>query len=109
MWVLLIIMIGIAALIALFSFDLSWNNVVVKERNDLVFENKNKEYGAFMIRRDYNQVLILSLCIAIGFAAVATVGPMLLSRVKEEVKIESDKVVAMQAPPPTNPDQPPPP
>ena len=77
--VLLIVIILLAALIGLFAFDLGWNNVVVQERNDLVFEERNKKYGAFVIRQEYSRILILALACAVGFATVVTVVPMELA------------------------------
>lgn len=37
----------------------SWQMVTSKERNETVFENRNKEYGAYKIRRDYDKRIIL--------------------------------------------------
>lgn len=42
----------------------SWQMVTSKERNETVFENRNKEYGAYKIRRDYDKRLLL---IFLGF------------------------------------------
>jgi hypothetical protein len=103
--VLFISIFVLAAIIAVFAFDLGWNNAVVKERNDLVFEGKNQAYGAFMIRRDYSKVLLISLACALGFA-VLTVIPVFLIPSTEDVKIDKDVAVVMTPPPPTNPDQP---
>ncbi|MDR0801328.1 energy transducer TonB [Fluviicola sp.] len=44
----------------------SWQMVTSKERNETVFENRNKEYGAYKIRRDYNRHILL---IFLGFVA----------------------------------------
>jgi len=37
----------------------SWQMVTSKERNETVFENRNKEYGAYKNRNDYDKRLIL--------------------------------------------------
>nr|WP_294859082.1 energy transducer TonB [uncultured Fluviicola sp.] len=42
----------------------SWQAVTSKERNETVFENRNKEYGAYKNRNDYDKRLIL---IFLGF------------------------------------------
>ncbi len=42
----------------------SWQMVTSRERNETVFENRNKEYGAYKIRRDYDKRLLL---IFLGF------------------------------------------
>lgn len=42
----------------------SWQMVTSRERNETVFENRNKEYGAYKIRRDYDKRILL---IFLGF------------------------------------------
>lgn len=42
-------------------FISDWTNVVAEERNELVFENRNKNYGAYQIRRNYNRSLFIAL------------------------------------------------
>jgi protein TonB len=44
-----------------------WMNVVDAERNQIVFLNRNKDFGAFKIRKEYNHTLFLSLFIASAF------------------------------------------
>jgi protein TonB len=39
----------------------NWNDVTDFGRNNIVFQNRNHEYGAFVIRRDYNQHLFMAL------------------------------------------------
>lgn len=49
----------------------NWQQVTSSTRNDIVFETRNKEYGAFAIRRDYDKkiiIIFLSLCLIIGTA-----------------------------------------
>lgn len=58
--------ISILAIIVVFSLydyfsSKSWNMVTSKTRNDTVFENRNKEYGAYQIRKDYDKRLLLIL------------------------------------------------
>jgi hypothetical protein len=38
---------------------------VSKSWDDLVFENKNKEYGAYLVRRSYSQNLTTGLGISV--------------------------------------------
>jgi protein TonB len=75
----------------LLSSDLGWNNVVTSQRNDLVFETRNKQYGAFQIRRDYNGIIILALLSTIGLAAGLSVGMRVLN---------SNKALMSNVPPP---------
>jgi protein TonB len=36
-----------------------WNNVVSQERNDIVFEGRNRAYGAFVLRSTYNKTVTI--------------------------------------------------
>jgi hypothetical protein len=65
----------------LMTVDTSWNNVLTAVRNQLVFADRNKEYGAFKLRRDYVRRLglatgasVLFLGIAIGTPKLASLG-----------------------------------
>lgn len=47
----------------------NWQEVTSSERNEIVFENRNKNYGAFQIRRQYNNqivLILLSFSLSIG-------------------------------------------
>jgi protein TonB len=49
----------------------SWQMVTSKERNETVFENRNKEYGAYKIRKDYDKrVLLIFLGFTVGIGAL---------------------------------------
>ena len=50
-----------AALIAFISFDSSWSNVLLSSRNDLVFTDRNHNYGAYALRKEYHRNLFVSL------------------------------------------------
>ncbi len=41
-----------------------WSSPIDNNRNELVFENRNKQYGAYVIRKDYDQVMLISLLCA---------------------------------------------
>ena len=36
-----------------------WQQVTSSIRNEIVFEHRNKEYGAYVLRRDYDKRLML--------------------------------------------------
>ncbi len=98
-------------------FKLSWNNATAPERIDLVFENRNKAYGAFVIRKEYEKVVLKAFVISIAAFVFAFYLPAIirfisgaadeLGKKKVEVKITE------LAPPPdmdeTKPPPPPPP
>ena len=46
----LIVVLIIAVVVTAVSLDVSWTNILNKERNDIVFRDKFKEYGAYKIR-----------------------------------------------------------
>ncbi|MFM9986836.1 MAG: hypothetical protein ACKVOK_16465, partial [Flavobacteriales bacterium] len=65
-----LIIIGILALVvAAVGFDLSFTNVLTKDRNDLVFEGKNKKYGAYQMRKSNGWVVGIAL---LSIGALAT-------------------------------------
>jgi periplasmic protein TonB len=70
----------------------SWQMVTSKERNETVFENRNKEYGAYKNRRDYDKrILLIFLGMTVGIGGIWAASN-LLSPIKqrEEVTIPTD-------------------
>ena len=95
-------------------------NVMATELNnipnfdDIVFEARNKEYGAYVLRAKYNRNVIISLMTGITFMAAAIIIPYLNSKVIEgrekraerqvEIKMENlDQPVEQVTPPPVEP------
>lgn len=56
-----------ALLIFLLSVDFSWSNVVSSKRNDLIFEGRNHDYGAYVLRREHHINVFYSLLGSIVF------------------------------------------
>lgn len=56
----------------------NWDNVTDSGRNNLVFQNRNHAYGAYVIRRDYNHHLFLALFISSGIFLSAFIIPKML-------------------------------
>jgi protein TonB len=52
--------------------------------NELIFANKNKEYGAYKLRKAYNKYLSIAMWIAIGAVTIATVGPRVYRLINPE-------------------------
>jgi protein TonB len=75
----------------------NWDNVTDSGRNNLVFQNRNHNYGAYVIRRDYNHHLFLALFISIGIFLSAFIIPkLLLSKSTSEVVIPTiDPIVTI--------------
>ncbi len=72
----MVLTLSIMAIIVAFSLydyfsSRSWQMVTSKERNETVFENRNKEYGAYKIRRDYDKrILLVFLGVTLGVGAL---------------------------------------
>lgn len=72
----MVLTLSIMAIIVAFSLydyfsSRSWQMVTSKERNETVFENRNKEYGAYQIRRDYDKrILLVFLGVTVGVGAL---------------------------------------
>lgn len=81
--------------------------------NDLIFEGRNKKYGAYDIRRIYDEYVLRALGIALFGFAFFTLGPVIWEKIKPEDEIEEQEIVTvdpkMIEPPPINPKTPPPP
>ncbi len=90
-----------------------WTNLVSSVRNEIVFESRNKEYGAYQLRRNYNRIVMLALlstCTAILLIALTPKIIELFNRSGEEVVTPVDMTqVELDAPPPIDETEPPPP
>ena len=49
----------------------NWYNEVAEVRNEIVFKGRNKNYGAYQLRREYNQTLTNVLLFMIGTAILS--------------------------------------
>ncbi len=84
---------------------------------DIVFRNRNKSYGAYSLRTDYQKVISRALLIGIGLFCLAILTPMLWAKVEwkknKEITAQLIDVVIPPPPvevtPPVQPDTPPPP
>ncbi|MCZ2247265.1 MAG: TonB family protein [Bacteroidia bacterium] len=93
----------------------NWDDVVYDGRNDLVFEKRHKDYGAYDIRRRYNNYISFAIIISCLLFVIAISGPKIYSFLTSTAS-EDEKVVAvdmtqieLEAPPPVNETEPPPP
>jgi protein TonB len=84
---------------------------------DIVFKNRNKEYGAYMLRKKYSSNVIISLLIGVIITAIGVMGPYLNARAlgnrqkyterQVEIKMENLDQPADQIVPPPPPPPPP--
>ena len=89
----------------------------IPDFDDIVFETRNKEYGAYMLRRRYNRNVAISILISIIIMAASIIAPYLNARAIEnrqkhderqvEIKMEDlnqpDGTVVPPPPPPPPP------
>jgi len=85
--------------------------------DDIVFEDRNKEYGAYRLRKRYNRNVTIALLIGILILATAVITPYLNAKASEnkskraerqvQIKMEKLDQPNEQAPPPPPPPPPP--
>jgi protein TonB len=94
-------------------FLTDWDDPTYANRNDLVFEGRNKEYGAFVIRRFYEKTINKSFLIAasaiILLVALPTIIKFFESAKDDTAKLQQEVEVNLTEPPPVDPAEPPPP
>jgi periplasmic protein TonB len=85
---------------------------------DIIFRNRNKSYGAYSLRTDYQRVISRALIIGIGLFCLAILTPMIWAKVNRTEKVDKIyKVTDVDFPPPpkdeivppVKPETPPPP
>jgi protein TonB len=81
--------------------------------DDMVFENRNKSYGAYFIRKVYSKNVMMAGVLALFVIFFGLAYPSIAAFFKgNEEAIKKPKLkttVSLEQPPPINPDQPPPP
>jgi protein TonB len=84
--------------------------------DDIIFANRNKDYGAYNLRRRYYRTLLVALLIGMGLLSAAVIGPYVRAKgadmgknkeAKEEVFVRMERldqpdeeVIKIYAPPP---------
>ena len=51
-----------------------WMDVTSEIRNEIVFEGRNKEYGAYFVRRLYNKSVFIAISVSIAVRRFACFG-----------------------------------
>lgn len=91
----------------------NWDSVVAPVRNELVFEGKNKSYGAYDLRKNHNKSLTVALTItAAAFVLIVSMPAIIdwINNKMEEVEVPVDITpLDLTAPPPIDETEPPPP
>lgn len=93
------------------------NKQFIPSFDDIVFENRNKEYGAYQLRKKYNRVVmfatligvfILTMAILIPYLQASTAAKHKSRDAKEVIAEMSNDLQNQEAPPPPPPPPPPP-
>jgi len=58
----------------------SWDDVTSLGRNEVVFEGRNKAYGAYYVRQRYNNALLMGLLFSLSLLVVGGGVPLLISK-----------------------------
>jgi protein TonB len=91
----------------------NWDSVVAPVRNDLVFEDRNKSYGAYDLRRGHNRSVAFALLITAATFLFAVSLPAIIDWIKnrtQEVEVPMDNTpIDLTPPPPIDETEPPPP
>ena len=85
--------------------------------DDIVFEKRNQEYGAYNLRKKYNRNLMIAMLIGVIILATAVITPYLNAKALEKSKKRAERQVELkmenvdqpqqEAPPPPPPPPPP--
>jgi len=82
--------------------------------DELLFEGRNREYGAYVVRKKYRRSLFIALSIATSIMLVATIAPFIYAKLNEKENNRMSKELVMEmenmkAPEDEPPPPPPPP
>ena len=86
------------------------NKILKSDILDLLFEHRNKEYGAYELRRSYNKRIRLALIITTAIALIVTLSSFLADKfMPAAVQEEKEEVVLAKVQDEPKPEPPPPP
>jgi protein TonB len=64
--------------------------------DDIVFEVRNKEYGAYKLRKKYNRTVLIALSIGIVILATAIITPFISAKAAENSKKRAERQVVIK-------------
>ena len=88
------------------------NQILKSDFLDILFEGKNKEYGAYELRKTYNRRITTALIITVGTMLLLLIGSAIMSRIKpatDEKELVVNESTLQQIQPDEVPPPPPPP
>ena len=66
------------------------------EFDDIIFERLNKEYGAYLLRKRYNRVVVTSIILAVVFGSLSVLIPYLSTPEQKSREVYSSLLVTME-------------
>ncbi len=92
----------ISIIAALFAFvlaiDLSWSNLLSTHRNNIVFEGRFKEYGAYKLRRENHKSILMAMFLTFGFVTISSI-LLIPDEIKKQIPFLQDISTPMTLPP----------
>jgi periplasmic protein TonB len=70
---------------------IGWDDATCEVRSDIVFENRYKDYGAYVIRKRYSKSVIIALVISIAFLGLCVSVPYVTRWIESKKAIENAK------------------
>ncbi|MBK7754796.1 MAG: TonB family protein [Flavobacteriales bacterium] len=93
---LILALLALALLIGFAFVGSDWSDVLSPVRNDLVFAERNRAYGAYRLRREHHRVLGLSALIALGLASLVFTLPRLWYGPQEISRPPADRAIIVE-------------
>ena len=93
---LILALLALALLIGFAFVGSDWSDVLSPVRNDLVFAERNRAYGAYRLRREHHRVLGLSALIALGLAILVFTLPRLWFGPQEISRPPADRAILVE-------------
>ena len=56
------------------------NDEKIPQFDDIIFESRNKEYGAYVLRKKYNAVVLGGMLVSVFLGILAVIIPFILSQ-----------------------------
>ena len=92
---------------------MSEKTINMTDITEIIFANRNKDYGAYVLRKAYNRYVTWSVVAGCLFFILATSGPLIYKSLKPKAVVQKRKVVTLDytqlSEPPSIDKAPPPP
>lgn len=72
------------------------NQDIIPDFDDILFESRNKEYGAYQLRKNYNRAVITGILISVLICCAAVIIPSLKKNNKEYIIAGSGRFVQVE-------------